>query len=115
MAAHAELVSQLRATLRLGLRRKEAQDVLHSLQDELLVPRGLYLNGGLSHFRDDSGLSAEILGLVVRADGSDLSELEVKRIHAWLAGNPAIAEFTMSGIKPADEFMPVGSERDEEE
>jgi len=49
-----ELVSQLRATLSHGIRPKDAEKVLHSLQDELLVPRGLYLNGGLSHIAEFS-------------------------------------------------------------
>ena len=54
MSATAELVSQLRASLSHGVRLKDAERVLQSLQDELLVPRGLYLNGGLAHFGDDS-------------------------------------------------------------
>ena len=101
MAATGELVSQLRANLSHGLALKEAEKVLHALQDDLLVPRGLYLDGGLSNFEDGSDLSPEIIGLVTRADGRDLSELDVKRIGAWLAGHPAITEFSMSPLKPA--------------
>ena len=101
-----ELVSQLRASLRHGIRSKDAEKVLHALQDELLVPRGLYLNGGLSHLRNDD-LSPEIVGLVTRADGRDLSDLDVTRITAWLGQNPAIAEFSMGPLKPANspDFM----------
>ncbi len=99
MGATAELVSQLRATLGHGVRPKDAENTLHALQDELLVPRGLYLNGGLSH-ADGSELSPEIVGLVTRADGRDLSELDVRRISAWLGSNPAIAEFSMGALMP---------------
>ena len=108
MSGTAELVSQLRASLGHGTRVKDAERVFHSLQDDLLVPRGLYLNGGLAHFGDDSDLSPEIVGLVARADGADLSELEVRRVNEWLGANPAIAEFSMGPLKPADspEFMP---------
>lgn len=95
----AALVSQLRARLKLGLRSKEAEKVLHSLQDELLVPRGLYLDGGLAHSADDG--SHEIAGLVIRADGRDVSELDAKRLSAWLASNAAITEFSVGPLKPA--------------
>jgi hypothetical protein len=116
MASTGELVSQLRANLSHGLRLKEAEKVLHSLQDELLVPRGLYLNGGLAHFGNAPELSPEIVGLVTRADGRDLSPLEVGRVTAWLGKNPAITEFSMGPLKPADspEFMPVGSGEDQD-
>ena len=112
MSANAELVSQLRANLSHRLRLKDAEKVLHSLQDELLVPRGLYLNGGLAHFGDASDLSPEIVGLVTRADGRDLADLDVRRINAWLSAHPAITEFSMGPLKPADspEFLPIGSE-----
>jgi uncharacterized protein YggL (DUF469 family) len=113
MGATEELVSQLRATLSYGIRLKDAEKVLHSLQDELLVPRGLYLNGGLSHLRNDE-LSSEIVGLVTRADGRDLSDLDVRRITAWLGKNPAIAEFSMGSLKPANspDFMPGSGDAD---
>ena len=102
MGATAELVSQLRATLAHGVPPKDAERILHELQDELLVPRGLYLNGGLSHSGNDTELSPEIVGLVTRADGRDLSELDVRRITAWLGRNPAIAEFSMGPLMPMD-------------
>ncbi len=102
MGATAELVSQLRATLGHGVRPKDAERTLHALQDELLVPRGLYLNGGLSHAGNDSKLSPEIVGVVTRADGRDLSELDVRRISAWLGRNPAIAGFSMGPLMPMD-------------
>ena len=116
MSATAELVSQLRASLSHGTRLKDAERVLRSLQDELLVPRGLYLNGGLAHFGNDSDLSPEIVGLVTRADGNDLSELEVRRLKEWLAANAAITEFSVGPLKPADspEFMPIGSEENDD-
>jgi hypothetical protein len=108
-----ELVSQLRATLNPGIRPKDAEKVLHSLQDELLVPRGLYLNGGLSDLRGDA-LSPQIVGLITRADGRDLSDLDVRRINAWLGNNPAVAEFSMGPLKRADspEFMPGSGDAD---
>jgi uncharacterized protein YggL (DUF469 family) len=111
MAAERERVSQLRATLSLGLDAKQSEKILHALQEELLIPYGLYLDGGLSHFGDDSGLSPEIAGLVTRADGRDLSERDKKRVEAWLASTPQVREFSISPPKPADspEFLPGGS------
>jgi uncharacterized protein YggL (DUF469 family) len=100
MASSGELVSQLRASLAHGLRLKDAEAVLRSLEDEVLVPRGLYLDGGLAH-SGDSDVSPEIVGLVTRADGRNVSELEVSRVTAWLGKNPAIAEFSMGPLKPA--------------
>jgi uncharacterized protein YggL (DUF469 family) len=103
MASSGELVSQLRASLSHGLGLKDAEKVLRSLEDEVLVPRGLYLDGGLAHSRNDADVSPEIVGLVMRADGKDVSELEVSRVSAWLGKNPAIAEFSMGPLKPASE------------
>ena len=101
MASGGELVSQLRASLRHGLRPRDAQAVLRSLEDEVLVPRGLYLDGGLADSGNGSDLSPEIVGLVTRADGTNVSELEVSRVTAWLGKNPAIAEFSMGPLRPA--------------
>jgi len=101
MTSSGELVSQLRASLSHGLRLKDAEAVLRSLEDEVLVPRGLYLDGGLAHSGNDSDVSPEIVGLVARADGRNVSELEVSRVSAWLGKNPAIAEFSMGPLKPA--------------
>lgn len=103
----AELVSQLRANLAHGLGAEEAENLLQALEDQVLVPRGLYLDGGLADLGEDSGLSAEIVGLVVRADGRDLTELELKRVAAWLGARAEITEFSMSPLKPADspEFL----------
>jgi uncharacterized protein YggL (DUF469 family) len=102
MASSGELVSQLRASLRHGLRLEDAEAVLRSLEDEVLVPRGLYLDGGLADSGNDSDMSPEIVGLVSRADGSNVSELEVSRVSDWLGKNPAIAEFSMGPLKPAE-------------
>lgn len=112
MATRAELVSQLKASLRQGLRLEDAKTVAHALEDELLVPRGLYLNGLLHHFGQDSERAPEIDGLIVRADGGDLSHLDVERVSDWLRANPAITSFSMGPLKAADsaEFMPIGSE-----
>jgi len=108
MADRADLVSQLRATLRLGLDSNRSEKILRALQEELLIPYGLYLDGGLSHPGDDSGLSPEIAGLVTRADGRDLSERDRKRVEAWLAAAPQVTEFSMGPPRPADspEFKP---------
>ena len=115
MNERAELVSQMRASLTHRLELKRAESVLHTLQDELLVPNGLYLNGGLSHFGDASDLSPEIVGLVIRADGTDISERDRSKVEAWLGANPHVTEFSMGPLKPADspEFLPIGSEEDE--
>ena len=115
MATTAGLVSQLRASLSHGLKSEDAEQVLHALEDELLVPRGLYLDGGLEHSGDESELSPEIAGLVTRADGRNLTQLEVTRVATWLGANPAIGEFSMGPLKPADspEFMPTSSEEDD--
>ena len=105
----------MRATLIHRLDLKRAEKVLHSLQDDLLVPSGLYLNGGLSHFGDESKLSPEIAGLVTRADGGDVTERDRKKVETWLAARPQVTEFSMGTLKPADspEFLPIGSEDDE--
>jgi hypothetical protein len=103
MASSGELVSQLRASLRPGLRLKDAEAVLRSLEDEVLVPRGLYLDRGLAHSANDADVSPEIVGLVTRADGRNVSELEVSRVTDWLGRHPAIAEFSMGPLTPASE------------
>jgi hypothetical protein len=107
MAEAAELVSQLRASLSHGLAPKEAERVLRSLEDEVLVPHGLYLNGGLARSEAERGLSPEIVGLVARADGRDLTSRDVKWMEIWLSANPVIAEFSVGTLKPANspEFL----------
>ena len=108
MSDRAELVSQLRATLSLGLAARKSEQILHALQDDLLIPAGLYLNGGLSHLGGDCGLSPEIAGLVTRADGRDITERDRKRVEAWLASTPQVTEFSIGPPRPADspEFKP---------
>jgi len=101
MTDRTERVSQLRATLSLGLDAKGSEKILRALED-LLVPHGLYLDGGLKHSGDNSGLSPEIVGLITRADGRDLSERDKRWVEAWLASTPQVAEFSMSPPKPAD-------------
>jgi uncharacterized protein YggL (DUF469 family) len=115
MTERAELVSHMRASLGLGLDLKHAERILHALQDDFLVPNGLYLDGGLAHFGVASMLSAEIAGLVTRADGKDLSERDRNRVQGWLAKNAQVTEFSMSPLKPADspEFRQAGSEGEE--
>lgn len=109
MTNRAELVSELRATLTHGLNLQGAEKVLHALQDNLLVLTGLYLNGGLHHFGDKAEFSPEIVGLVTRADGSDLSERDRRKIEAWLVSTPQVTEFSMSPLKPVNspEFIPA--------
>jgi uncharacterized protein YggL (DUF469 family) len=102
MGTGAELVSQLRASLGHGCRLKDAEKVLRSLEEELLIPRGLYLDGGLQHSGKGADVSPEIVGLVTRADGRALSERDVTQVAAWLGKQPAIAEFSMGPLKPAD-------------
>ncbi len=112
MTKPSELVSELRATLPHGLDLKSAEKILHALQDNLLVLTGLYLNGGLNHFGDQAEFSPEIVGLVTRADGSDLSERERSKVEAWLVATPQVLEFSLSALKPANspEFQPTGSD-----
>jgi len=115
MPDRAELVSELRAILVPGLDLKSAERVLHKLQDDLLVPGGLYLNGGLSHFGNGSDLSPEIAGLVTRADGRDISERDRCKVEAWLAAMPQVNGVSMGSLKPADspEFLAGGHDDDE--
>jgi uncharacterized protein YggL (DUF469 family) len=101
MGTAAALVSQLHASLGQGCRPKDAEKMLRSLEEELLIPRGLYLDGGLQHL-GGSDVSPEIAGLVTRADGRDLSERDVTLVAAWLGKQPAIAEFSMGPLKSAD-------------
>jgi uncharacterized protein YggL (DUF469 family) len=103
MTDRAELVSQVRANLRHGLEKKRAQKVLHCLQDELLIPNGLYLNGGLAHFSDAVNLSAEIVGLLTRADGKDVSERDRTKLELWLAAKSEVAEFSVGPLKPSND------------
>ena len=90
-----ELVCGLRASLAYGLKPARAQALLQVLEDELLVPAGLYLDGGLIHAGASSPYSAEIAGLVTRADGHDLAERDRARVEAWLIAQPLVAEFTL--------------------
>jgi uncharacterized protein YggL (DUF469 family) len=102
MGTAAELVSQLSVTLSQGRRLKDAEKVLRSLEEELLIPRGLYLDGGLQHAGEGADTSPEIAGLVTRADGRDLSERDVTLVVAWLGKQPAIAEFSMGPLKSVE-------------
>src|SRR5580765_3673047 len=113
MVKRAALVSQLRANLTHGLSLRNARRVLHSLQDKILVPNGLYLNGGLAHFGDGSNLSPEISGRLTRADGSDISERDRTRVEVWLAANARVTEFSMGPLTREDspELLPMGSEK----
>jgi hypothetical protein len=97
MSGRADL--QLRATLSLGIPAKQAGKILRALEEDLLIPAGLYLDGGLSDPAD--GLSHEIAGVVTRADGRDMSERDRKRVEAWLASNTQIIEFSMGPPRPA--------------
>ena len=98
MMARAEMVSQLRATLSLGVTAKQAGKILRALEEEALIPAGLYLDGGLTHPGD--GLSSEIAGTLCRADGRDLTERDRKRVEAWLASTPQVREFSMHPPTP---------------
>jgi uncharacterized protein YggL (DUF469 family) len=102
MGTAAAIVSQLHASLGHGCRLKDAEKVLRSLEEELLIPRGLYLDGGLQHPGEGSDASPEIAGLVTRADGRDLSERDVTLVAAWLGKQPAIAEFSMGPLKSVE-------------
>ena len=77
------------------------------MEDELLVPHGLYLNGGLAQFEAGRDLSPEIVGVVARADGRDLTGRDVKWMEAWLSANPVITGFSVGALKPANspEFL----------
>jgi hypothetical protein len=97
----AELVSQLKATLVAGLDLNAATGVLHSIEDKFLVPSGLYLNGGLAP-RAGPKAPFEIIGVVTRADGRDLSDRERKSVDAGLRTIASIAQFSMGPLKPAD-------------
>ncbi len=97
----AELVSQLKATLVAGLDLDAATGVLHAIEDKYLVPSGLYLNGGLMPRRGPKA-PFEIVGVVTRADGADLSERERKTVDAGLRTIGKIAQFSMGPLKPAD-------------
>ena len=98
MIARAERVAQLRATLSLGVTAKQAGKILRALEEEVLIPAGLYLDGGLTAPGD--GLSPEIAGRLCRADGRDLSERDTKRVEAWLASTPQVGEFSMNPPAP---------------
>lgn len=85
---------QLRATLSLGMTAKQAGKILRALEEGVLIPAGLYLDGGLSDAAD--GLSPEIGGMVIRADGRDMTERDRKRVEAWLASTPGVIEFSIT-------------------
>ena len=97
----AELVSQLKATLASGLDHNAATGVLHAIEDKYLVPSGLYLNGGLAP-RSGPKAPYQIIGVVARADGTDLSDRERKSVDAGLRTIGQIASFTLGPLKPAD-------------
>jgi uncharacterized protein YggL (DUF469 family) len=94
-------VAQLNITLRAGLDAARAKRVLHALQDRLLVPGGLYLSGGLVGGGETRGFSREIAGVVIRADGGDLTERERLKIQVWLAAAPQVAEYWVGPLRPA--------------
>jgi hypothetical protein len=96
MSARVEL--QLRATLTLGITAKQAGKILRTLEEDVLIPAGLYLDGGLTHPGD--ALSPEIAGALCRADGRDLTERDAKRVEAWLASTPQVREFSMNPPTP---------------
>jgi hypothetical protein len=93
----AERVSQLRAVLRLGLDAQQSGEVLRALEEEILIPYGLYLDGGVNHF--DGGRSPEIAGLVARADGRDMTERDRKWVEVGLASTPQVVEFSMGPLE----------------
>jgi len=101
MGGHAPRVAQLNVTLRSGLNAVRAQRLLHALQDRLLVPGGLYLSGGLAG-GGTRGFCREIAGVVIRADGSDLTERDRLKIQVWLAAAPQVAEYSVGPLQPAD-------------
>src|SRR4051794_29669286 len=96
----AELVCQLKATLIAGLDLNAATDVLQSIEDKYLVPSGLYLNGGLTP-RAGPKAPYEIVGVITRADGADLSDRERKSVDAGLRTVRKIAQFSLGALKPA--------------
>ena len=101
MTGHKALVSQLDATLKPGLGRRQAERVLNELQDIMLMPNGLYLAGGAAKGGDVSGFCAEIAGTVTRANGGDLSERDRQKIGLWLAMAPQLVEFSLGPLRPA--------------
>lgn len=100
MTVRKELVSQLNATLTLGLDTKEAGRVLRELQDAMLMPNGLFLSGGLAESGEESGFCPEIAGFVTRANGSDLSERDRMKVELWLAITPQVVEFSVGPLRP---------------
>jgi uncharacterized protein YggL (DUF469 family) len=97
MSDAAELVSELKVGLAAGLERGKAKRVYDALEDELLIPRGLYLDGGLSY----AGSAAEIAGVLTRADGTGLTARDVQFVEAWLGARPEVAGFSLGPLKPA--------------
>jgi hypothetical protein len=97
----AELVALLRATLVAGLDLNEATTVLNELDDKLLVPSGLSLDGGLAP-RVGPKAPFEIVGVVIRSDGADLSERERKAVDAALRAFGKVAHFSLGPLRPAD-------------
>ena len=97
----AELVAQLKATLAPGLDLNAATRVLHTIEDKYLVPSGLYLDGGLAP-RKGPRAPFEIVGVVTRADGADLSERERKTVDEGLRTIGNIARFSLGRLRPAD-------------
>jgi uncharacterized protein YggL (DUF469 family) len=97
MSDAAELVSELKVGLAAGLERGKAKRVYDALEDELLIPRGLYLDGGLSY----AGSAAEITGVLTRADGTGLTARDVQFVEAWLGARSEVAAFSLGPLKPA--------------
>jgi hypothetical protein len=98
---HDEQVCGLRASLVHGLDAGRARALLQVLEDELLVPAGLYLDGGLQQLGPDAGYSPEIAGVVTRADGRDLAERDRTRVELWLTAQPLVTEFFVGPLAPA--------------
>jgi hypothetical protein len=97
MSGTAESVADLKASLLPGIDRGRAKRVYDALEDDLLIPRGLYLDGGLTY----AGSSAEITGLLTRADGTGLTARDVQFVEAWLGSRPDVVAFTLGPLRPA--------------
>lgn len=102
MSNRAELAAHLHVQLRDGLRLQDATRVLQALEDEVLVPHGLYLNGDVEHSEGGSDAPARIVGVLVRADGRDLRELDVELTRRWLQAKAEVTKVTFGPLKRAE-------------
>jgi uncharacterized protein YggL (DUF469 family) len=93
----AELISDLNATLVTGLSAKAAEKLLRSLEDELMLMGGLYLDGELLE-----GEPRKIGGVITRADGTDLTERDRAKVENWLVSRREVTRFEVGPLKPAD-------------